>query len=1493
MQIIAESTIIDGRFEILQALGEGGMGSVFKAKQIELGRTVAIKFINAELSDDTSQRFQREAQTLAQLQHKNIIQFLAYGIWLGERPYLVMEFVEGQTLKTYLQQKLTIREIITLFRQLIDALVYCHQNGIIHRDVKPENIFVQEIGAEKIIKLADFGLARILDPHAQKLTKTGLLVGSPDYMSPEQAKGLRPEAPSDFYSAGCVLFEMISGRKPFESDNPIGLLYKHINEAVPDISQLVRADSIPDELIALLNQLLSKDVQQRPSSDQILRQLDELLRTENELLDKELTESGDTRKKSNKKAIVFSGSIAIVWVFIAFIVFHSVGSHKHIPLSHDAARKTSEKVPEIIPRHPVELARLLPSLETEQRRTLLRSWSNKYGRTAPIDEIVEVDKLFFGNGLSIDEGIAYMQESAAKRQDIGSRLKIKVLLALILSESDKHDQASLFANEVLTQAKIGENDYNSLLYSSLKRDALLIIAKAAIAKNDWAQAKKLMSEVISLSKVLDEWTGPSATPAKSCLIRILVHEQKYEEALRVADQVCDEVKQSRYLIRSSTYVELAKAIAASPQEVARTKAFTLFLKASQLFGTDKRAAIGALLPGAECFQKIGDTRKAESLVSKIESLIGTVDVKGPDWDEYILRLINLEQGVGHEQRAYERCLQVLAHPEDFKEENTLLRVIELGCQLTLNDPSRQKEFLQKYGENSPSAAVRISSLRKLAHLYETGGSPTQALASCMELLKILPENEKVQTYADIFRLNREMKNYEACLPWAGKRVSAIPQAIARQQIDWNNGVDVIKECISLIGQLPPSSKEDEVVAFIEKISSSIKLVPDERKLSLTLELMNQVENSKHRIGKNSLHELTELYSALLIDPGSKFSYVQYVNVSVKTMNLLLEKNEAGAAKNLAAFVDNRIAPVMVLSIDDETATNALLAVEQKLQCHDLILKQCKRILKQKTKPGDSNFLTGLLGVGAGLFNSNPPQMLRFLDEVKTADDSRVYRRGWTLTHARASINMADYEQAKNDLVQLEKDADSLVEKLPIYSCLYEVAVGSHDRALVLYAGNKCASLLLPLAKEHPHLVPSNWAPGNAVVVMLQQGKEKEALSILNIIWLTLKSGLAEQYKRELLSGTIGQFAVSPDPLTKPLMTLMAECFEKSWQLDNSKLDHLYKAVQYYSHAEDARAKLILQKQSREADKQLVKGQIDGVYELANCEKKFENYASALQLCRRSLSQLKNRANGMPFALMFLNLQDECLVHEAPQKRIDEINALQGLLSSNDYKCGWLKTRAKIYCEQRAYDAALADLSRSLELADSIDDKWKTYNAICEMYTQIADYKSALQWSRKRTEWSEKFPGASKTLAGSLHEEAKLAVLANDLELAEKLYRRGFVLQPDSPAGNRPFLFGSLLNQRKKYTEARRWLNEAIQTYTRLNEPKVTEAYKQLAFSYEQEKQFIPAIDNYLKWVRDCRWYDRRLPRRNPDDERQTLLRLKKLAQAQGLTKQSKQINDLL
>jgi serine/threonine-protein kinase len=252
------STIIDGRYRVLHRVGSGGMADVVCAEDLQLGRKVAIKLLHRRFAQDAEfvERFRREASSAAGLQHPHVVAVYDRGAW-DDTYYIAMEYLEGRTLKKLVQEEapLAAPRAIDLTIQILRAARFAHKRGIIHRDLKPHNVIID---SESRAKVTDFGIARA---GASDMTQTGSIMGTAQYLSPEQAQGHAVSAPSDLYSVGIILYEMLTGRVPFEGESAVTIALKQVSEAPVPPSR--RNPQVPPALEAVVLKALEKDPARR------------------------------------------------------------------------------------------------------------------------------------------------------------------------------------------------------------------------------------------------------------------------------------------------------------------------------------------------------------------------------------------------------------------------------------------------------------------------------------------------------------------------------------------------------------------------------------------------------------------------------------------------------------------------------------------------------------------------------------------------------------------------------------------------------------------------------------------------------------------------------------------------------------------------------------------------------------------------------------------------------------------------------------------------------------------------------------------------------------------------------------------------------------------------------------------------------------------------------------------------------------------------------
>ena len=256
--------VIDGRYEIQQRVGEGGMGVVYKARQISIDRIIALKMLNQQMAGDPQwvQRFYNEAKACSRLQHPNTIRMFDFGQTADQRLFMTMEFLDGVSLREALQNgPLAPHRVVKILIQCCASLAEAHSLGIIHRDIKPDNVFLLNMaGSPDFVKLLDFSVAKLLEGDRMK-TQAGVVFGTPQYMSPEQVRGLPLDARSDLYALGILAYEMLVGTVPFNDENPMTVIQMHLTGNIPPMPE-----TVPYSVQLVVRRALEKEAARRYQS---------------------------------------------------------------------------------------------------------------------------------------------------------------------------------------------------------------------------------------------------------------------------------------------------------------------------------------------------------------------------------------------------------------------------------------------------------------------------------------------------------------------------------------------------------------------------------------------------------------------------------------------------------------------------------------------------------------------------------------------------------------------------------------------------------------------------------------------------------------------------------------------------------------------------------------------------------------------------------------------------------------------------------------------------------------------------------------------------------------------------------------------------------------------------------------------------------------------------------------------------------------------------
>ncbi len=272
---LAPHTIFGWRYKIVSLLGRGGMGHVYRAEHLGLRKEVALKVIGAEFLSDIETRFEREARATARLAHPGCVRILDYGRTSDRRQYIAMELIDGPTLASELQAgaRFTVARAVRIGRDLLTALAHAHSQGVLHRDVKPENVMFSHNGGAPRTVLIDFGLARLCDDGP--LTAAGICVGSPSYLAPERLLGRLYDARADLYSVGVVLYEMLAGTRPFTGDSPREILRCHLERPARPL-RACRRDVSPALENVVLRALAKEPARRYSDAEEMLAALEDI-----------------------------------------------------------------------------------------------------------------------------------------------------------------------------------------------------------------------------------------------------------------------------------------------------------------------------------------------------------------------------------------------------------------------------------------------------------------------------------------------------------------------------------------------------------------------------------------------------------------------------------------------------------------------------------------------------------------------------------------------------------------------------------------------------------------------------------------------------------------------------------------------------------------------------------------------------------------------------------------------------------------------------------------------------------------------------------------------------------------------------------------------------------------------------------------------------------------------------------------------------------------
>lgn len=622
-------TLIDSRYRISGLLGSGGMGTVYSALDLELDRPVAIKILHKQYSDNNDEqieRLKREAQALSQIDHKNVIRVFSMGIGPESLPYLVMELLQGETLCELLQKQhaLPAVDALDILLQVANGMVQAHAKEIVHRDLKPQNIFLVKGNNEITVKVLDFGLCRQYQDQneLQKLTATGLLLGSINYMSSESSLGRPATKKSDIYSMGVILYETVSGERPFNAETPVGVLYKQANEAAPMLSKKFPFLEDASAFDRIIQKCLAKDPSQRYESMDALDQ--ELLNLSRELKDQKSTSASkaalptrilnNARKtQSFNRRFYLVSALVVVAVLTFGISFHLAQSNKATQ-SPEAVNR--DEVIKSVPRKLRSLKAMLATLEigsktepaaVERAIALTDSWLKLHSLDEPSLDLLDA-QIIKAEWLGRSQRVADTLESEAVLKRVLSslppgddlrQLECKGKLAMIYYKRKPQDLSN-FALQCEDICKIWKRHSKESAYARAAYPYLNLRANAGILANPGHE--EALRQSVEIAPLACGSASPEYALALGGLADYLFDHEQYKEASSLSEQ--------------------ALAIAANLDPVDHAMALEHQAKAIIIKG-DNKSALASLHSASELLHSSpgNETFKARIWIEQAECLI--------------------------------------------------------------------------------------------------------------------------------------------------------------------------------------------------------------------------------------------------------------------------------------------------------------------------------------------------------------------------------------------------------------------------------------------------------------------------------------------------------------------------------------------------------------------------------------------------------------------------------------------------------------------------------------------------------------------------------------------------------------------------------------------------------------------------------------------------------------------------------------------------------
>lgn len=704
---------IDG-IEIIELLGKGGMSHVYKGRQTILDRIVAVKVLAPSFlrGEDAIKRFHRESKLTSKLEHPNVVRTYSFGISRSGQPYLVMEYLQGHSLAHELKDngKLTLLKFQNIFMPILAALGEAHKMGIVHRDIKPANIMLRKDANDAYtVKVVDFGVAGVFsddDPSPNRLTRTGSLIGTPAYMSPEQCQGQKLDGRSDLYSLACVMHETLSGTPPFSDDSPLALMQKHCHERPPDLSELCKEEGISQKLAAVIIWGLQKSPAARPQTaadfaDKLDRALKDL-----SLAGVPQLETSPTQSPGRKiLAIVICAAIAIFGTTTIILTARNMTARKQ-PLAEikpaanaiNSAARAEKKLND----DQIRFDKILKSKLSKPEDVVER------GRNL-FDDQMQAKKLEAAEHTMrnlIDYCRRFQPESCSVLRDE---------LALSLKDQRKYKDA-----EQLLRDELGRMQRNGLGCSIEVCRLLNDLAHVLFAEGKCTEARKLSYQILAIQeKILGHDTFGDSVPGQN----LLEHATNYRPHGKF------EAKGDSFVLLASCYIRENKPSLAEPH----------FKRALNIFvhelppGNHKILEIRCELANAFIMQ--GKVKEAMPLLlDSLHALEEKDESGGFDLAVCLERLAQCQMKLG----SMEKALGLLKRASDLRAGrmqacfNVKTIVLLADCYLSLNKSAEAEPFLKEASKilsdpaNFYDQSERSEDLSMLIDCYKKHGRAADA-----------------------------------------------------------------------------------------------------------------------------------------------------------------------------------------------------------------------------------------------------------------------------------------------------------------------------------------------------------------------------------------------------------------------------------------------------------------------------------------------------------------------------------------------------------------------------------------------------------------------------------------------------------------------------------------------------------------------------------------------------------------------------------------------